>query len=68
MEYIAHRDCTNAAEIADAISSLIETSAERPETIYIRPLGWEALRFTLQEETLSDGSKVHNLLIQPILQ
>lgn len=58
-EYINHRDCETAEDLADAISILIDDACSHAGVIHItRPV-----RLTLEEDTLTDGSVVKNIMI-----
>ncbi len=53
------REARNLEEALEALRLLCDASEHRTDTIYCE------IRFALVEETLSDGSKVHNLEIIP---
>ena len=60
--YICHFDVENLEQLLDAADALRDNSDEFPtDTVYIWPT-----RFTLFEETLSDGSTVKNIRIKSL--
>ncbi|PYJ10791.1 MAG: hypothetical protein DMF06_05140 [Verrucomicrobia bacterium] len=58
-EIINSRTIENAEELADALAVLVEDAGEHASTIYTNG----PFQLRLEEHTLTDGSKVKNLII-----
>lgn len=63
-ETINYRTVSNGEELRDALDVLLGDAGEHPSTVYVTLAGEDAT-LLLEEETLSDGSKVYNLRLFP---
>jgi hypothetical protein len=63
-EYINHFDVQNLEDLLNAADSLRDGSDDHPsDTVYLLTLRGDGVRFTLEEKTLTDGSKVKNIVV-----
>lgn len=61
-EYVDHKDATTLEELIAAVAAMTENSDDHhPSTVIINH--GLVCRLTLEEETLSDGSKVKNISV-----
>lgn len=66
-EIINHRRVTNLEELLDAVDVLQgDSDNSHASAVQVRCNGSTEVELLLQEETLSDGSKVYNIVIRGV--
>ena len=63
-QIISRHAASSVEELRAALDSFELSAGEHPSTIYVY-VGGEEVHLALEEETLSDGSKVYNLRLFP---
>lgn len=61
---ITHHISSTAEELIEALKDMVQTSGRDGSVIYLKTNQDDRVFASLEEETLTDGSKVYNIIVR----